>query len=1098
MMSTRSIITILIFSFVSVSVQAQSFFSKGNWAKVGVKEQGVYQLDKNYLESIGVDVSEPELITVFGGDGDVLPQLNSETKKVEPLEVPTLLLDTGVYQNNFSIFFYNEGAKKITLDENGLLDTRLNIYTDTVFYYIGLSENQSLRIEEQNNLLNDSEGTITVYNHRENDEVNLFTSGRVWLSDRMDSKTPSSLIESPIYNLKSDVSIKYDFIGSSSVNSIYYNFFVEDSLLFSNKVLRSNSGYGVKVRSTSGEELIPRELFSENKASFTVALDNVGDVNTYGYINFLSWQYETEASELNVNVPFYNLGKSKKITFEKNNDSQILWSFNINNRNQKLIKGLADEDSVAYMLSSDTVELILVDLSEVQVPDYKMNVVSEDLFEFKSDVELLIVYHESLKSEVLRFQEHKEGLGIKTEIAEVGDVFEQYSNGKKDISAIRNYVKHIYDNTTDFKYLLLFGDCSYDYKDHFNGNTNMIPVYESLESYHDVQTFSSDDYYGFLGDNEGVWTESSTGNHTLEIAVGRFPTRDIEEAKIVVDKVIHYETANELGNWKNNIVFVADDGDGALHVDQANQLVEIVEGSAPFMEINKEYLDSYERSGNNVSLAREQLIKSIEDGAMFVNYTGHGSEYIWMGEELLTIQDINNLNNKDNLSVFITATCEFGRYDDPKILSGAEALLINEAGAISLVTTTRPVYSSSNFAINTSFYKEVFSKKTEGKFRTIGEIFRETKNNSLNGVFNRNFSLLGDPSINLKLPNSRVLLETIDGVGASSYIDTIIPGQTIELEGMIVDEFGVFDPDFNGIVEVSVLEASEIKSTLGYGNQEKATFSGDASIIYSAIADVQNGKYRIEVALPIEIASSFGFSDILFYAYSNGNEAYGVEEDVIIGGNPKNLINELPQIEVVIINEDSILENGFVEIGFNLSDDYGILMSDEIIGKETILIKNGDKRNPIFLNDMLELVDGSAKNINAVIRIDIFSAEEIVFEIQTWDIHGQSAAKEFSLNLESTNRINVFPNPVSEELYIVSEKMVLGQDSNLEMKVYNSTGEIVYEGNLASDKTNYVNELKIKIEDLGIIEEGIYYYDINVRYVSTDSVFNKKGKLIKL
>ena len=1099
-MTTKILFSIILVSFLSVFVQGQSFFANGSWQKVGVKEKGVYQLDKSYLESIGIDVSNPQLITIYGGDGSMLPQLNSETINLEPNQVPTILLDTGAFENEFSILFYNEGANEVTVDGNGALDTKLNIYSDSVYYYIGVAENEPVRVGSQVSSANTVDGDITVYHHREDEDVNLFTSGRIWLSDRMDNKTLVTKIESDLYSPKSDIILKYDLIGASTENSIDYNLFAGDSLLFSNRVSRSNSGYGVKVRSTSGKQVFGHQLFNNDKVDFTIELDNGGDADAYGYINYLSWQYKTDGNALPVGLSFYSLGASKKIQIANDPNDKILWSFNINNREQKIIKGVTIDDSVVYSFASDTVQLMFVDLSSIPKPIYIGQMNNHDLFDFSSGVDLLIVYHKSLESEVLRFQDHKEQLGIQTKIVEVGDVFDQYSNGKKDISAIRNYAKHMYENTTDFKYLLLFGDCSYDYKDHTAGNTNMIPVYESVESYHNVQTYSSDDFYGFLEDGEGQWVESSSGNHTLDIAIGRFPARNLEEATVVVDKIINYESINDKGNWKNNIVFVADDKDDALHVDQANQLVDQVGGLASYMDINKQYLDSYDRSNNSISVAKDQLLRSIEEGALFVNFTGHGSEYIWMAEELLTIPDINSLTNTDRLPIFITATCEFGRIDDPNIFSGAEALFINEAGAIALVTTTRPVYSSSNFTINKAFYEAVFDRNEEGNFKTIGEIFQETKNSSLNSVYNRNFSLLGDPTINIKLPTYSVTLDSIDDEEATTFTDSIIPGQTIELRGRINDQFGVFDSLFNGVLEITVLEASEEKSTLGYGGQTKISYHSDRPLMYSALVQVVNGTYRAEVALPVEISSSFGSSQILFYAYdSTGKEATGVMDDVSIGGEAAVVSNELPSIAVVIVNENTIADDGHLEVEFNLSDDYGILMSDVIIGKETVLTINEDYGNTLVLNSKLELVGGSAKNVKAVIQLEELLVGDNVFTIQTWDIHGESVSKDFNVNLKTSNNIIVYPNPVEDQLNIVTEKVSIGEDYSLEIKIYNNMGSVLlFEGDLGTDKSKFVNEVSVQCKDLGINETGVYYYDINLRYTTSGTVFNKKGKLIKL
>ena len=257
-------------------------------------------------------------------------------------------------------------------------------------------------------------------------------------------------------------------------------------------------------------------------------------------------------------------------------------------------------------------------------------------------------------------------------------------------------------NPDKFKYVLLFGDASYDYKNRIPNNTNFVPNYQSEEAFNNVKTYSSDDFYAFMDDNEGEWTAAQSASHLMDIGIGRFPLTTTDEADVMIEKVRAYTMNREaLGKWRNQLVFVADDGDGAQHLDDANDLAEIIQPQYPDYNMNKVYLDAFEQmstpSGQTSPNCINKLNQKIEKGALIVNFTGHGNETKWTEENLITNASIKRYKNFDKLPLVVAATCDFGRYDSPTTKSGAEEFLFNpNGGAIALVITTRPVYASSN------------------------------------------------------------------------------------------------------------------------------------------------------------------------------------------------------------------------------------------------------------------------------------------------------------------------------------------------------------------------------------------------------------------
>lgn len=986
----------ILFAFLLAQVGwSQSIFADGDWYKIATTEVGIYKLDKTYLENIGLDVSIPQNIAVYGGDGRALEQQNSSTRHTEPQEIPTLLVDTGVI--DFAIYFYSEGIETISIGGDNHFKSHLNIYTDTLYYYLRIKEEEAVHLEERSIDNNDSTSSeVIIFEHFETDEVNLFSSGRDWLSYKMSNFNLNQTFNHPLIDPQSNLLFSYQLVGISSRNSIYFDVSVENTLLESKRVAISNQGYGVKAREATNTKTVPLQLLDDSLL-IDFHLDNKGDENASGYIDYYSIEYKTEGSSVSTNQRFYSFGTPKTIWKNKEEEQQLLWARNIETNSQYLVQKNSVGDSVNYSISSDSLEMLFVDIHEVnRIPVFLEQIENKDILALDTDPTMLIVYHKKLIHEVLAFQAYKNSIGVTTKIAEVGDILDLFANGKKDVSGIRNYVKYMYENSTELKYLLLFGDCSYDYKDRQTGNTNMVPTYQSYQSYHNVQTYSSDDYFGFLDADEGVWDEKIDGDQLLDLAVGRFPARNTEEAQVIVNKIIAYETKNK-GNWKNKALFVADDEDQAMHVEQSKTLIEIVKEIAPFTHISTNFVDDYEHATNDVSFAKEKLIDFINEGAMFVNFVGHGSEYIWTSEEILSVQDIKNLKNKNNLPIFITATCEFGRFDDPKVKSGGEELLMNENGAIALVTTTRPVYSASNFTISKTFYNEAFKRNEDSTFRSLGEVFRATKNNSLTGIYNRNFSLLGDPSMKINLASSKIRLDSVDHQAIQSYNDTIRPGQNVTFAGSVLTPIGDLDDLYNGTVELTIYEPTTTTKTVGNGGQLTVAYEKGTAVIYSARGQAVDGKFTITVSLPMESSNKIGTSQVTFYSYdSTYKEAYGYSK-LNTGGNAIEIdSNEVPEISVSFSQED--LENGFgqqMTLNINVADDFGLMLTNGIIGKENRIIVNGNQSEPILLNDLFVLENGASNKASCEVTISGLYNGTNTFEVLVWDMHGERGSYVF-------------------------------------------------------------------------------------------------------
>ena len=460
----------------------------------------------------------------------------------------------------------------------------------------------------------------------------------------------------------------------------------------------------------------------------------------------------------------YNISTNTNHGIDKDGNHNLKF-WNISNPYNIIELETFKENDNYYIIKNDSSfsRNILFDIENLNYPLFSKEVENSNILN-NNNPDLLIITHSNFLQDAQRIKSLREDEGLDVSITNVNDIYNQFSSGNQDVSAIRNYIKYIYNTSSKkLKYVLLFGDCSYDYKDRVPNNTNYIPIYQSYNSSNNIYSFSSDDYFGFLESDEGIWIEDTNGDHDLEVSIGRIPSNNNSDSKDYVDKLYTYSKKNQVkGDWKKNIYLIADDGDNNVHQNDAENHFNLLNEQNPEYNIRKIYLDNFKQEVvDGVKISSEtkyKLDEAIDNGSMIVNYIGHGNEFFWTEEKILDDNSIYNWNNRSKLPLFITATCEFGKFDDPLISFGGELLLNKDnGGAIALLTTTRPVFSQTNYRLNNQFYKNVFTK-IDNNFRRLGDIFRDTKNNSLSGPINRNFALLGDPSLKLIYQIIRYLL----------------------------------------------------------------------------------------------------------------------------------------------------------------------------------------------------------------------------------------------------------------------------------------------------------------------------------------------------
>lgn len=1082
----------IVFFFIYAGSWAQSsVLSSGDWYKIAVTESGIYKIDRNTLDALGVPATvNPEEIRLFGnGVRGILPQENSMPRPSDLQENPILVSgdSDGSFDSDDYILFYAFGPHREVWDADGF-DYGLNIYSDTAYYFLSVSGPPGKRIVAQESLTDDSAITIATFDDHigfESDEVNIISSGRRWLGEILSGGERLSF-DYFLEGLVGQVSCNMTVVNQSPQLATF-EITNDRSAINSITVSSIPSGPGTTY-SLKGEEETVSFTFSSSE---DLALEILYEANTSdsrGYLDLFTLTFQRDLRLYGVETDFRTTsGVNEVIEYQIDNVSgATIWNVsnaeNIYQQNYEII-----DDKISFKSQSDEVEEFVIFSGSDFPSPFVMGTVKNQDIKDKINFDGLIVAAPAFLAEAERLaQFHLTHDGLLVQVVTPRQIYNEFSSGRQDITAIRDYARYMYENGGRLKYLLLFGDCSYDYKDRISFNTNLVPTYESRESFDPIFSYSSDDYFAFLDEDEGAWIESRSGDHTMEIGVGRLPARSVGEAEVMVDKIIYYATSpNTLGKWRNEITYVADDGDGNRHVDDAESLSILVDSSYAQYNINKLFLDAFEQeSGASKDLspqATAALKTRIKEGTFLINFLGHGNENLWTEEEIITKDEIAELTNRNKLPIFVTATCEFGRFDDPTQVSGAEELMLLETGGgIALLTTSRPVFASTNFTLNQAFHTGMY----QGKKR-LGDIIKETKNNGLEGAVNRNFTLLGDPMMRPAFPELQIVLED-----SNNELDTLSALETISISGE-VRENDVTRTDFNGRLVARVYDEAQEFETRGQ-EDTPYTYELRSNVIFSGEATVQNGVFDFSFIVPKNISYQFERGKISVYAwdYDSNLDADGSSRDIVVGGTAVNVEadTEPPLIEMYL--NDETFQNGGV-VGNSplliarLSDQSGITTSS--IGVvEGIVLEIGDQT--INLNEFYTASPDSFQEGYVVYPLVDLETGKYDVSLKVWDTHNNSTTSSISFEVTDAPRIFIFnevayPNPAVDYMKFYFEHDREDEDLNVDFRVFNSKGEMLH---LAEYLIRNANR-EVEIEwDLSTssgqrLNQGVYYYQLLIK-----------------
>ncbi|MGV3539577.1 MAG: type IX secretion system sortase PorU [Rufibacter sp.] len=1121
---------------------SSSVLSSGDWYKVGVTADGIYKLDRAALQAMGINPQglNPKHLKIYGNGGGMLPQANSAPRPDDLVENDVLVVgeQDGTFDASDYILFYAQGPHSWSVNSGSAqapFAHSFNLYSDTTYYYVTVNASNSGRITQQPSVA----GTYPVISsydahwHHEVDLKNMLQSGREWYGEEFNSFTqhPAFALGASDLVPNSQVKITSSVMANSpaSEGAVGAAFTVKiNGLTVGEQAIfgRGTGNYHDEgVNSTQTFQVGLGSLSYGNDLSIGYSFDPKGNSSTIGYLNYFTVVAQRQLKLYGNQTNFRSLAslQNQVSTFQIAGvaaDAQI-WDVTDPLHPVQRLASYANGTASFSANSQQLREYVVLQGSNFPAPAFIGKVTNQNLHSLNTagNLDFVIIAPPAFLPQAQRLAAHRRSKSnLAVEVVALPQVYEEFSSGRPDITAIRDFMKMLYERSNkqgDARMnLLLLGDASFDPKRRTPGNTNFIPVYQSRESLNPVNTYSSEDYFGFLDDTEGEWSEVSFSiAHRLDIGIGRLPAKTSAEADIMIDKILRYESSQTLGNWRKRLVFFADDGDSNEHLNDADYLAEYVERSHPAYLPQKVYLDLYPQvsvpNGKRSPETNKALREAVEKGALLVNYTGHGNAISLADEQILTLSEIQSWKNKDKLTFFLTATCDFGRYDDPKRNSGAEtALLHAEGGAVGLLTTTRPVYSSGNRMLNIEFFNRLFKPLSNGKMPDMGYLISETKNNSQYHVNNRNFALLGDPSMRLAYPALDVAVSKINGNAYSTTAsDTLKALSKITLEGMVRNNQQLAS-DFQGKVHISVYDKRSALTTLGDENAKRQVMSRN-NVLYDGFASVRNGLFEVSFIVPKDINYVLGDGSIQMYAFSSDSDGSGAS--VVPVGDADATVeadNRPPQISL-FMNDDSFVSGGTVNaeatLLAHLSDENGINTAGAGIGHEITAIIDDESSAPIVLNEFYTADVDSYQSGKVKYLLKNLAVGRHTLQVKAWDTHNNSNSARIDFVVASSEKLalnHVFnsPNPLTDQTTFHFNHNRPGQELDILIRIFTVSGKLVKTLQATSKGESHFSDLTWDGRDgsSGVLAKGVYIYHVNVRSRLDGSSTTEFKKLVLL
>lgn len=988
---------------------SESVLNSGKWVKIQVAEDGIYKLTAADLKKMGF--SNLDKVAVYGYGGWPLDEDFSTTYIDDVPEV-------AVWRSADYLLFYGKGPRKweYSSSDKSFIHTN-NPYSNYGYYFVSEKETTGRTMEKAASAAGATLQVTTFddYVLHEEELVSVNSSGRELYGESFTSTLSRDFtISVPgITNDEGKATLSFISRGNGTITMN-----VDGNALISGSVSVPSDEYEV------ARELYRERAWMADKGEtvkVNIGYSTTGHKNVH--LNYFRLQMKRQLKVYDNYTFFRSLsarGNASRFVIQGADASTLVFDVTDGVNPQQMETSLnGTELSFSIPASASLREFVVVKPSQIKAPVTVGEVANQNLHALPQQ-DMIIIAQPNFTTQAERLAEaHRTKDNLTVRVVTPESIYNEFSSGTPDATAYRRFMKMFYDRKTSEadapKYLLLFGDGSFDNRKLTSAwksvdMSNMLLTYQTENSL-SSQSYVIDDYFGFLDDADN---KKSLQNKKLCLGIGRFPIRTVEQATQMVDKVISYMENKNTGSWKNNLCFMADDGsntDGFMteHMEFADQLAGYVESEHPEFLVNKLYYDAYKKdmTAGTYPDVRSGLQKLLKDGLLLFNYTGHGGTTALSDEKVLTQTDINQFTYT-HLPVWVTATCDFTRFDDLNTSAGEDVFLNKSSGGIALFTTVRVAYSRPNFPINDNVIRNLF-ERNNGRRRTLGEVMQATKN-TLSSVYKLGFCLIGDPAVKMAYPEFGMKVTTVNGQSVDGNSISFKALEKITVEGEVLDASGQLVTDFTGIVNPTVKDSKVTVTCLKNSNKDDSpafTFTDYPNTIFIGNDSVRNGKFSFTFTVPKDISYSNLQGKMNLYAVDteSGNEAQGNFDNFIVGGTSDTAETDTigPEIRALYLNDTTFVDGGQVNTTpyfvAELWDKSGVNITGSSVGHDMMLVIDESTVLSYNLNSYYELLPG--EDGTGIVKFPIPALEpgKHTAEFWVWDILNNSTVRTFTFEV---------------------------------------------------------------------------------------------------
>ena len=1113
----RKILSIVLFAVLSLPMVAgihsyanRSVLAEGKWVKVRVSESGVCRMSFSELRNAGLN---PEQVRVFGYGGAQKEQ-DFSMRNIDDLpQVP-------VYTGEDFILFYVQGpiSWSYNADTGRFVHTR-NTYSDYGYYMLTDNTGSPMSFPESASVSGSPTEVTTypLYQVQDKDSINLIDrngvsgGGRTFYGEQFTANKKRSFLFSTPGAIEGGTSYLEIDLAANAPTSSYFS-----------ASLNGGSSKNVTISSIPDHYTFGCEgtismsgLTATDKQEVQLHLQN-SSTGALGWLNYIelttpcelkmngSWTPVRTLVNLNTSVPvrFHMTGADASTQVWDVTRLDAITRVPATYENGKLTWTGTQADGVhEYVAVQPDGNLFVKAQVEGEVKNQNLHALN--------NIDYVIICpegYEETATDLAKAHEAKEG--ITWAVVTDKQVYNEFSSGTPDATAYRWLMKMLYDRAdgngiTKPRWLLLMGHGSFDNRKLLlNSGSNLLLTYQSLNSLNEVKAYATDDYFGFLDDNEGI----NDVKGRMDIGVGRLPVESVGEARTTVDKLIRYIRNEQTGKWKNQLVYLADDGENGTHTETSEKSAELVRVKNPDFVVHKIFLDAYPQevnaSGESYPLAKNRVLNLLRNGVLFFDYSGHGGYNAITNESILNLKDIEGMTNR-NQAFWLFATCNFAQCDAGKRSAAETALLNPKGGAIGVLAATRTVYATPNTELNRSVCDTLFGHSDVYHYTmTLGEATAIGKNRLNNDDNKLAYVLLGDPAMRLNYP-------TDYQVQTTTNIDTLNALSVQHVEGRIIDEDKLLVSDFNGRVDITIYDKMQSIPTRDNdeagGEPRVVEYNDYPSTIFSGATDVKDGQFTYTFMVPKDIRYNFGKGRIVYYAVTTDSletaEAVGHYEDFTIGGTGSIVAadTEGPQMDIYL-NTKAFHEGDKTystpRFFADLYDENGINTAGAGIGHDLMLIIDDDPKQIYSLNEYFTAANNSYQAGQVSYLMEELADGQHSLSFRAWDLLNNSTTKTLSFIVEagldpSICSVTTYPNPVQAQ-GIVNMTVNYDQPDELlqtELYLFNTGGQMVYRH--TQDNPDAVS---INLPSLGL-QPGIYVYSIKIKSASS-KYSTASGKII--